>query len=92
MNLIETLNKNLYTVLGQNGEQLPTQTAYAMFIKHHEEFATQNFGLFGSQARLINSSIGGAQINGFENIDIEDFISSYFNTFISSKSFKYFII
>ncbi len=71
-NYLKTLNDNLYTVMGQNGEKLPTQTAYAMFVKHHEEFAQQNYGIFGPQAKLINSSTGGAQINGFENIDVEE--------------------
>lgn len=69
-NYIQTLNKNLYTVKGQNGENLPTQTAYALFIKHHEEYAKGNFGLFGKKIELINSSIGGAEIAGFKNVPL----------------------
>ncbi len=70
-NYIQTLNQNLYTVKGQNGENLPTQTAYALFIKHHETYAKNNFGLFGKQIELINSSSGGAEIAGFKNIPLE---------------------
>lgn len=73
-NYVEFLNKNLYTVAGQNGEKLPTQTAYAIFIKHFEEFAAQNFKLFGKRNKLINSSTGGAQINGFENIPLSEVV------------------
>ena len=71
-NYIQTLNQNLYTVKGQNGENLPTQTAYALFIKHHEAYAKQNFSLFGKQIELINSSTGGAEISGFKNIPLAD--------------------
>ena len=70
-NYIQTLNQNLFTVKGQNGENLPTQTAYALFIKHHETYAKRNFGLFGKQIELINSSSGGAEISGFKNIPLE---------------------
>ena len=89
-NYLKTLNDNLYTVMGQNGEKLPTQTAYAMFVKHHEDFAVQNYGIFGPQAKLINSSTGGAQINGFENIDVEEValkIASNDNKYTLSEKF-----
>ncbi|GBF23500.1 hypothetical protein tpqmel_0904 [Candidatus Gastranaerophilus sp. (ex Termes propinquus)] len=61
------LNKNLLTVSGQNGEPIPTQTGYALFIKHFEVFARAN-----SHLELINTSLGGAQINGYKNMPLEN--------------------
>lgn len=70
------LNESLYTVDGQNGEKLPTQTGYAIFIKHFENFAKENTLLYAKRAKLINSSTGGAQINGFENQSFADFLQN----------------
>jgi hypothetical protein len=66
---LKFLNNNLHTVLGQNGEPLPTQTGYALFIKHFEAFAAENPSL-----ELINASVGGAQINGYKNIPLENVV------------------
>lgn len=63
---VEKLNKTLYSVVGQNGEILPTQACYAIFIKHFELFAKEN-----PKLELINSSTGGAQINGYKNLELE---------------------
>lgn len=63
---LKFLNKNLYTVMGQNGEPLPTQSGYALFIKSFEAFAEKYPAL-----KLINASVGGAQINGFTNLPLE---------------------
>ncbi len=73
---LKNLNDNLYTIEGQNGEKLPTQSSYAIFIKHFEEFSALNFGIFGKQNRLINSSTGGAQINGFENLPLDEVVKT----------------
>lgn len=63
---IKKLNSTIYSVLGQDGKMLPTQACYAIFIKYFEEFAKNNQNL-----DLINSSTGGAQINGFKNLALE---------------------
>ncbi len=65
-NYIKRLNSTIYSVIGQNGKMLPTQACYAIFIKYFEEFAKNNPNL-----DLINSSTGGAQINGFKNLALE---------------------
>ena len=65
-NYIKRLNSTIYSVIGQDGKMLPTQACYAIFIKYFEEFAKNNPNL-----DLINSSTGGAQINGFKNLALE---------------------
>ena len=65
-NYIKRLNSTIYSVMGQDGKMLPTQACYAIFIKYFEEFAKNNQNL-----DLINSSTGGAQINGFKNLALE---------------------
>lgn len=65
-NYIKKLNSTIYTVKGQNGQILPTQACYAIFIKHFENFAKEN-----SELELINSSAGGAQIDGFINLPLD---------------------
>ena len=73
---LQHLNNNLYTVNGQNGEKLPTQSCYVMFVKYFETFAAHNFKHAGVKARLVNSSTGGAQIDGFENIPLNEVAKS----------------
>ncbi len=65
-NYLKKLNSTIYAVKGQNGEILPTQACYAIFIKHFENFAKENANL-----TLINSSRGGAQIDGFKNLGLD---------------------
>ena len=65
-NYINRLNSTIYSVIGQDGKMLPTQACYAIFIKYFEEFAKNNQNL-----DLMNSSTGGAQINGFKNLALE---------------------
>lgn len=69
---IEKFNSELVTVDGQNGEKLPTSNAYAMFIEYIKEFGIR----FNTKCKLINSSSGGAQIDGFENIPLESALKS----------------
>ncbi len=68
---IKHLNSMLYTTQGQDGKPLPTQAGYALFVKHFERFAFLN-----PKLEFINSSTGGAQINGYKNIDLEDAIKN----------------
>lgn len=64
---IQNLNDTLYFVKGITGEMLPTQGGYATFIEHFREFALNNQDL-----DLINSSMIGAQIDGFKNIPLDE--------------------
>ncbi len=66
---IKKLNSTIYSVMGQDGKMHPTQACYAIFIKYFEEFAKNNKSI-----KLINSSTGGAQINGFENMPLENIV------------------
>ncbi len=62
---IDNLNKTLYFVKGISGEMIATQGGYATFIEHFKEFASNNKDL-----NLINSSMIGAEIEGFKNIPL----------------------
>lgn len=63
---IKNLNDTLYFVKGISGEMLPTQGGYSVFIEYFREFAYLNQDL-----DLINSSMIGAQIDGFRNVPLE---------------------
>ena len=67
------LNNNLYTVKGQNGEYIPTQTGYALFIDWFSD-AADEMKSNKPEIQLINSSEGGAQIDGFENMPLQEAI------------------
>lgn len=75
---INNLNDTLYFVKGVTGEMLPTQGSYATFIEHFREFAAKNKDL-----DLINSSMIGADIEGFKNIPLENALKE--NPFIVEK-------
>lgn len=66
---IKNLSENLYFVKGITGEMLPTQGGYASFIEQFRDFAYLNPDL-----DLINTSMVGAQIDGFKNIPLEEAI------------------
>lgn len=70
---LEENSKNLCFVTGQNGERLLTSPAYAMFVEHFENIALE----IAPYAKLFNTRSGGAQINGFENIKMQDFLEKY---------------
>ncbi len=63
---LENLNSSLYYVKGINGDMIPTESVYSAFVKPLEEF-TQMF----NDRKYINTSLVGAQINGFENLSLE---------------------
>lgn len=83
---IKNLNDTLYFVKGISGEMLPTQGGYSVFIEYFKEFAYYNQDL-----DLINSSMVGAQIDGFRNVPLEKALES--NPIIEkteiSANFKY---
>ena len=63
---LDNLNKSLYYVKGIKGDMIPTESVYSAFIKPLTEF-TKKF----PDRYYINTSLVGAQIDGFENLPIE---------------------
>ena len=63
---IRVLNEKLHFVKGITGEMLPTDIGYAFFVDLFREFAFLNPDL-----DLINTSMLGAQIDGFKNLPLE---------------------
>lgn len=70
---LQELNKNLHMVKGQNNNLLPTEGVYSLFIEYIKNFASR----YKSERTLINSSIGGALIEGFEVIPLETAINKF---------------
>ena len=64
---LENLNASLYYVKGINGDMIPTESVYATFIKPLTEF-TEIY----NDRKYINASMIGAQIDGFENLTLEE--------------------
>ena len=64
---IQALNSALYYVKGINGDMIPTESVYAAFIRPLAEY-TQIF----PDRKYINTSLVGAQIDGFENMTLEE--------------------
>lgn len=59
------------TVRGQNGEDMQTLKAFASFIRHFELIAADN-NRGRLPRRLINASIGGAHIEGYELMPLSE--------------------
>ena len=78
---LEKFNSELVTVRGQNGEMLPTSAAYSLFIEYIKEFGLK----FNKDYKLINSSQGGAQIDGFENTSLKTALNQYAQTLIDKS-------
>ena len=68
---LSDLNASLYYVKGINGDMIPTESVYSAFIKPLREFTEQFKG-----PEYINASLVGAQIDGFENVALEDALKS----------------
>ncbi|EKE02721.1 MAG: hypothetical protein ACD_20C00342G0005 [uncultured bacterium] len=66
---LEPIKANIAFVRGQNGEMLTTDANYAGFIQYFESFAYEHPDL-----ELINSSTGGAQIDGFKNVELKEIL------------------
>ena len=64
---IQALNSALYYVKGINGDMIPTESVYAAFIQPLSEF-TQTY----PDREYINTSLVGAQIDGFKNLPLEE--------------------
>lgn len=63
----ESIINSFIFVKGISGESLPSHTGMASFIEFFNTFAHQN-----KDVELINSSMQGAQIDGFKNISLEE--------------------
>ena len=87
---LKELNKNLCSVEGQNGNMLPTDSVYSLFIEYIQDFAKRH----KDERTLINSSIGGAKIEGFSLLPLETAIFEHApvqlnkNGIIDSSAFK----
>ena len=64
---LNNLNNSLYYVKGIKGDMIPTESVYATFVGQLEEYPK-----LYSDRKYINTSLIGAQINGFENMSLED--------------------
>lgn len=64
---LKNLNSSLYYVKGICGDMLPTESVYAAFVKPLEEFVIKF-----NDRKYINTSLIGAQIDGFENLSLEE--------------------
>ena len=72
---INFLNQNLTTVKSQDGKMLPSQTGYSLFIKHFED-VVKKLKENNPQIELYNASSGAAQIDGWQNIKIEELLKN----------------
>lgn len=73
---LEELNSALTTVKGQNNNLLPTEEGYALFIEYFKDFGKRH----KDSRLLVNSSIGGAQIDNFYNLPLIDVMKEIHNT------------
>lgn len=64
---LKNLNGSLYYVKGISGDMIPTESVYAAFVQPLSEYA-KHF----NQVQYINTSLLGAQINGYENMPLEE--------------------
>lgn len=64
---LDRLNKSLYYVKGIQGDMIPTESVYAAFVKPLSEFA-EHF----NRIEFINTSLVGAQIDGYKNMPLEE--------------------
>ena len=67
---LENLNNSMFFVKGITGEMLPTESVYAAFVAPLEEFAAKF-----NDRKYINTSLAGAQLDGFENMSLEEALS-----------------
>lgn len=83
---LKIYNDTTCFIKGITGEMVPTLSAYAMFVNFFKEFAYLNPDL-----ELINTSMIGAQIDGFKNIPLEQALkgSTEIQEVDLSKKYKY---
>ncbi len=64
---LTNLNNSLHFVKGITGEMIPTEAVYAAFVAPLQEFAHKF-----NDRKYINTSLVGAQLDGFENMNLEE--------------------
>lgn len=64
---LTNLNKSLHLIKGINGDMLPTESVYVTFVEPLQEFVRH----FNDRV-YINTSLVGAQLDGYENMSLED--------------------
>ena len=69
----ELLNKDLFYVKGYNGGKVLSRSDLILFIVYFEEIAEK----LSSKIKLINSTEGGAYLNGFEHIPLKESLEKY---------------
>lgn len=79
---LKELNKNITFVKGQDNNVLPTDNVYAIFLDYIQDFAAN----YGHERTLINSSLGGALISGFDLLSLEDACEKYAPTSIDKQN------
>ena len=79
---LKELNKNITFVKGQDNNVLPTDNVYAIFLDYIQDFAAN----YGHERTLINSSLGGALISGFDLLSLEDAYEKYAPTSIDKQN------
>lgn len=72
-NHIKNLEKNLTYVKSIDGGTVLTRADFQVFIKYFEQIASK----FGSELTLINSSAGGAFLEGYEHIPLTEALEKY---------------
>ena len=70
---LNELNSNLRTVEGQNGQKMPTDAVYELFLDYIQDFASVHSG----ERILLNASCGGALIKGFNTISLDEIFEKY---------------
>jgi len=64
---LDNLNSSLHYVKGIQGDMIPTESVYAAFVKPLSEYAEHY-----NKVKYINTSLVGAQIDGYENVPLEE--------------------
>ncbi len=73
INHSKILNKDLCQIKGQNGKTLITRPDFLLFSKYYEEIARK----YSSEIKLVNSTEGGAFLEGFEHISLREALEKY---------------
>lgn len=76
---LNELNRRIITIKGQDGKNLPSDFGFGIFIEYFQDFAFR-YGI-DKKLKLYNASTGGAQINGFENVILENILENFDDDF-----------
>lgn len=68
-------HKNVIKIVGQKGENLLTSPGYASFITQYSQIAEELL-IKNPFVKLINASVGGAYIKGFEHKPLDQFLDT----------------